>query len=368
MIKKQRVIITGPALKDPGGVASYYNAVLPFLNKTDKFDIEYVEIGSTAGRDTNLHFFIDQVRIWKLLKTNTPDLLHINPSMVFRSFIRDGFFIWLARRRLIPVMVFFHGWESSFEGKIKYFLKYYFDFTYKRANFFFVLASTFRDKLLSWGVRSPVVLTTTAVNEQLLKNFDFEKKMMSVERGDLIKILFMARLEYKKGVLDVLDAVLNMLKAGSRISLTIAGDGPAMKDIKDILENNIEQKKNIYIEGYVRGNEKSELLKTHHIFCFPTEYAEGMPISVLEAIVFGMPIITCAVGGLVDFFVNGKMGYMSETRDTDTIRSAIQELLDNRKKLTEMGRYNYKYGQEHFLASGAAKNLLEAYHAITISD
>jgi glycosyltransferase involved in cell wall biosynthesis len=230
-----------------------------------------------------------------------------------------------------------------------------------------VLAAAFKDKLLAWGVKSPVELVTTTVNVRLLDNFDVEEKMVSIVSDGSVKVLYMARLEHEKGVVDVLNAVLDMLKTGANISLTIAGDGPAMNEIREIMEDNKELNTHIDIVGDIRGEEKSKLLKTHHIFCFPTMYPEGMPISVLEAMSFGMPVITCAVGGLRDFFVDGKMGYMSENRDINSIKSALQGLLDDRSRLVEMGRYNYRYGQEHFLSTGAEKRLLEKYRAIMLA-
>jgi hypothetical protein len=94
--KKQRVMLTGPALRDLGGVASYYNAVLPGLKRSDEFDIDYLEIGSTFGQGSRLYFLKDQIKVWKLLRSDAPDILHVNASLNFSSFIRDGLIIWQA--------------------------------------------------------------------------------------------------------------------------------------------------------------------------------------------------------------------------------------------------------------------------------
>lgn len=48
------------------------------------------------------------------------------------------------------------------------------------------------------------------------------------------------------------------------------------------------------------------------IFFFPF-YGEGMPISVLEAMAFSMPVITRNVGGIKDFFINGEMGFCTDS-------------------------------------------------------
>ena len=82
-----------------------------------------------------------------------------------------------------------------------------------------------------------------------------------------------------------------------------------------------------------------------------------MPTSVLEAMCFGMPIVTRPVGGLVDFFENDKMGQMISSYDAADFIQPIETLLSNKEYAQSVMKYNHKYGTTHFLASQVSKRL-----------
>jgi glycosyltransferase involved in cell wall biosynthesis len=360
-MNRMDVLITGPSLRDEGGVANYYNAVLPFLKADNRFSVEYFEIGSTKGTFGPLHPLVDQVEFFNAIRRFRPTLVHVNPSLTFKSFIRDGLIIYQARRRGIPVIVFFRGWDNGMEARIDRRLGWFFRMTYARANGFIVLASRFKDKLIKWGVRVPVALETTTVPDGFVEGFSISDKSNSVKKSEITKILYMARLEREKGVIETLEAVTMLLGQGAPVSLTIAGDGPAMDDIRQFVANKAALNGRIDVVGYVRGQTKRDLLVKHHIFCFPSEYAEGMPNSVLEAMAFGMPVITCPIGGLVDFFENGRMGYLVQKRNASLVAEKLRMLLDDRETAANMSDYNHRFATRRFLASDVASRLGDMY-------
>ena len=360
-MNQMRVLITGPSLHDEGGVANYYNAVLPYLKDDARLSVEYFEIGSTRDAAGILHPFADQARFYQAVHKSRPDLVHINPSLTMKSFIRDGLLIYQARRRRIPVIVFFRGWDNGMEERIDRLLGWFFRMTYARANGFIVLASRFKDKLIKWGVVAPVILETTTVPDEFLEGFSIADKINSIKYADTAKILYMARLEREKGVIETLEAVKLLLEQNASVSLTIAGDGPAMRDIHQFVANMDELDGKINIVGYVRGQKKQELLAQHHIYCCPSEYGEGMPNSVLEAMALGMAVITCPVGGLADFFEDGRMGYLVYKRSASLIAEKLKMLLNDREKAANISDYNYRYAMRRFLASDVASRLGEMY-------
>ena len=99
----------------------------------------------------------------------------------------------------------------------------------------------------------------------------------------------------------------------------------------------------------------------HHLYCFPTYYGEGLPTSVLEAMAFGMPVVTRPVGGLADLFEDGKMGALVYGKNPDEIADCIEKIIVDKEKMADMARYNADYAQKHFLSSVVAKRLLNIY-------
>lgn len=358
------IFITGPSLADRGGVANYYNAVLPYLRQQDGLDIHYMEIGGTRSAGGILHPVADQIRYRRTLAGISPAVVHINPSLVPKSYIRDGLFVHQAKRLGYPVIVFFRGWDENFESAIKTKWLWFFRKTYLKADAFIVLASSFREKLKEWGVTAPILLGTTTVSSDLVRDFSITEKIERLAAKPVIKILFLARLEKEKGVMETMEAVTMLRARGKPVTLTIAGDGDFMDAVRRFTDRHDELKKFLFVVGDVRGDEKKSLLASHHIFCFPTTYAEGMPNSVLEAMAFGMPIITCPVGGLRDFFEDGKMGYLVKQRTTVDVANALERLIHDRKTIISMSSYNYYYATERFLAPGVANYLADIYRQV----
>ena len=358
---KKKVLITIPSLeKDQGGVANYYNAVLPHLYRSNDFEIEIFEIGSTHGKQKIFHQITDQVKFIRKIKSSCSDIVHVNPSLNLKSYIRDGLFIFWAKQFNIHTLVFFRGWEKKFAKQIKGLLKLFFNLTYKKANSFIVLASEFKKKLKSWGINQPVHLLTTAVDDALIKNFSIENKLKRLKLSGTIRILFLSRLETQKGIFETIDAFKLLLDKKYNIALSIAGDGSITKQVSKYIAK-LDLKNKICMLGYVRGKEKIKVFTEHDVYCFPTYHDEGLPNSVLEAMAFGMPVITTPVGGVKDFFVNEKMGYLCSVVNPEKIARGVETIICDKNRLCNIAFHNYSYAKQYFIAPIVADKLLNIY-------
>jgi len=362
-----RVLITGPSLQDQGGVANYYNAVYPRLTN-EAISVDYLEIGSTHGRGRVMHTIIDQVRFWRTLGRLDPHIVHLNPSLDLKSFLRDGVFIFLAKLRRRSILVFFRGWQEPFEIMVTGRFRWFFKLTYARADCFVVLAKVFAERLRDWGITKPVHIGTTVVADELLNELSIEKKVNSILRAENIRLVYLARLERQKGIMELIAAVEILLDRGVSLSLTIAGDGPLMSQVRRRVATLGQHQDKVTVVGYVRGLMKAEILRSHHVYCLPTQYGEGMPNSVLEAMGMGMPVVTCPVGGIADFFQNHKMGALLETTEPNSMANSIGSLIANRDNLATIATYNHSYARRHFLASTAAETLRAWYRNMDVFD
>jgi len=358
------VLITIPSLADKGGVAGYYNAILPLLEKEEGLNISYLEVGSTKDYLKIFHPLSDMIRFYSKLSNYTPDLVHVNPSLNLKSYIRDGVIIFLSKLKRVPVLVFFRGWAKSFEPIVENKLRWFFKKTYMKTDGFIVLASEFRERLLEWGIKVPVFMGTTVVDEKLTLDYSIEKKIKIIKNAPEKKILFISRIEKEKGIFETLDALNLLVKKGHDVSLTIAGEGPALNNAIKYVSKDKTLLDKVTFLGDVRGEKKKAIFESHHLCCFPSSYGEGMPTSVLEAMVFGMPIITRPVGGIKDFFENGKMGYITDSKDPDVIAELLEKIIIDKDKISEMARYNHFFAKKHFMAPKEAKRLINIYKII----
>ena len=136
------------------------------------------------------------------------------------------------------------------------------------------------------------------------------------------------------------------------IKFRVAGTGGELEKAKQYaIDNNIA----VDFLGNISGDTLINEFKAANIYILPTTHGEGMPTSVLEAMAFGVPVITRPVGGTCDFFENSKMGELIESLDPKEYAVAIDKYLNNPTFAKEVSTYNHKYAKEHFLASSVAK-------------
>ena len=355
-----KVLITVPRLNLPGGVASYFNSLRKELG-TDK---NYFEIGRTDDENGVLTVLkrvcVDNINFWRELNREKYELVHINPSLLIGSFFRDSLFLLLAWLHRTPVLVMFHGWDKAFERTIERYLLWLFRLVYKRATAFVVLANEFRDTLNRWSCAQLIIVETTVIDDAAV-HCDHEILRKNRRASLVFNVLFLARLEKAKGIYEALSAFALLKKEVPHARLIVAGDGPD----KVLAEEYAMAQRigDVEFVGFVTGKQKVDLFSRAHVYILPT-YEEGMPTSVLEAMAFGLPVITRPVGGLRDFFEDGRMGYLTQSLDPEVFAALTVKLASNIQQREAIGEYNQLYAEQRFAASKVAARVENIYASI----
>ncbi len=346
-----KLLINTPNLKELGGVANHYIGLRDYWSET----VLYNTVGKRGKWKGSGVFwlFIDILKFLIRLFFFRPDFVIINPSLGKNALVRDFIFLRISRLFGFKVTVFFHGFNLEYAKIIDY---KWVSKNINRAQLVLVLSGHFKDILKSWGVNIPIHLTTTKIDDKLINSFDVNKR-----DGVVKNILFLARVEKSKGVYETIETY-NLLKAKYPfLTLTIVGDGSELPQVrKYIREHKIDD---VRITGGLRSDALIKEYVNADLYLF-LSYGEGMPTTVLEAMAFGLPIFTRSVGGLVDFFDNGEMGYISDSLNPKDYFDAIMPYIENPNHTKDVAVYNAKYAKEHFMASKVARNmerLIEKY-------
>lgn len=340
-----KILINTPDIFLIGGVANHYYGLFPFWSAK----VDYNYIGGRKGIAGPLILPFDYAKFVFLCLFGKYHVIILNPSLNKTAITRDALFLKIASLLNKKCLVFWHGWDKIEEEKINAKpTKFYRQF--RKAMGFFVLSSEFETKLKQWGIDKPIWLTTTKVNDKLIEDFKIEDK-----KYDSFNLLYLARIEKEKGIFITLEAFEIILQTYPNCNLYVAGNGNASQEAKELVAK--KNLKNVYFLGNISGNELIKVFTSSSVYILPTSHGEGMPTSVLEAMAFGLPVITRPVGGLVDFFENGKMGYMLESLEAADFVKPVEELLSNPQMMSEIGRYNHEYAKKHFMASQVAKSL-----------
>ncbi|HPI00393.1 MAG TPA: glycosyltransferase, partial [Chitinophagaceae bacterium] len=146
----------------------------------------------------------------------------------------------------------------------------------------------------------------------------------------------------------------------NKIKLHIGGDGDVKKLLKIIQENDL---RNIveYL-GWVSNNEKNNLLLHSDIYMLPS-YAEGLPVSILEAMSYGMPIISTNVGGIPEIVKHQYNGLLFQPGDIDAIENALQFFINQPQKIEEYGNHSLELIQPYF-PKAVIEQLTQCYTSI----
>lgn len=343
------ILITTPKLSDIGGVSSFLNSLFRAFKTDEKRCFHPIEIG---GHGKNLLGpVLDQYRVRKA-STSSIDIGFVNPSLLSKSFFRDGLFCKNFVEKKIPFVVFFHGWDKEFERKVEQKYVEFFLNSFGKAQTIFVLCETFKAKLIEWGYQGEVVVETTIIDDDFNTGFTMEIRRERLSTNEHFKILFLARTEREKGIFETIEAFKNLLTSHPNLELYVAGEG---KDFSEVYEQTKDVKE-IHLLGYVQGEAKQKLLEHSDLYVLPS-YSEGLPISILEAMAFGLPIVTTPVGGLKGFFQNQKMGSFVKEKNTQDLHTTLNTMLKDKEMLLAQGAFNLNYAQEHLYGSMMAQRL-----------
>lgn len=144
------------------------------------------------------------------------------------------------------------------------------------------------------------------------------------EHSDIVRLLFVGRLDPVKGV-EFLLSTLDSLSHQYKFHLTILGTGPSEKQLKE----KYEQKDWITFRGFVPGNEVTEALMNHDIYCIPSLVAETYGLVTAQALQLGTPVIGSDIGGTSELIRDGVTGMLIPPGDRKAWAEALTRIFSN---------------------------------------
>ena len=153
---------------------------------------------------------------------------------------------------------------------------------------------------------------------------------------DVPVLVYHGRVDRRKGALDTLDAVANLVAEGRRLRLIVSGIGPDSGAVAARVQE-LGLEAHTKITGYADYAAAPSVYRRGDIFLSPT-YAEGFSNTILEAMASGLPVVSCFAVGVVDCLRDGENGLLVTPGDIPALTQAIARLLDDallRKRLAE---------------------------------
>jgi phosphatidylinositol alpha-mannosyltransferase len=175
-------------------------------------------------------------------------------------------------------------------------------------------------------------------------------------------ILFVGRLEDRKGLPDLLKAFRLIRKSGLEARLLVVGSGPQEREARRyVLTRGLQ---NVEFLGRVSDAEKAQLFKTADVFVSPATGRESFGIVLLEAMSAGTPIVCSDIHGYKGVVQRGAQALLTPPHDSKALAAAITEVLTDPVLRARLGASGLERAQQFSWEHVTAK--VEEYYGFVI--
>lgn len=325
--KRLRVLMIVPDPMVEGGIAAvtsgYYGSRLEQV-----CDVTYVQSYCDGSKWAKLGKALRAYREYRhLLRTQEFDVVHIHSSFGPSFYRKTPFILW-ASRRGIPVVNHIHGAEfgpfyaDASERKRALVRK-----VYGKCTRFIVLSQEWQE----WIAQIvPAERITVVPNYSAPVTESAARELWAARR---LQILFLGEIGQRKGAYDLPAVIRGVRAVMPQVRFVIGGSGD-IEGVRGMLD--AADRDAVEFPGWVRGEDKARLLRESSLYILPS-YNEGLPMSILDAMGYALPIVSTTVGGIPQLVTNGGNGMLTAPGDTKAMADAIVDILGTQGRAQAYG-------------------------------
>jgi len=298
---------------------------------------------------STLHDFKAVRTIRQILKQEKPVLVHCHSS-------KAGIIGRLAAHSCnIPAIFTAHGW--AFTDGVNLIKRKVYAFIENMAAYWtdrIICVSEYDRKL---GIRylsqhkDKMVTIHNGIPDMPKFVRDWEKHPV----GDVVNIIVVARFSPQKKNIEILQLLRRMLDSGFKITVTFVGDGPQLEQAKAEARDLCLEKEAIFLGA---RTDVAELLPKYDLFLLLSNW-EGFPISILEAMRAGIPVLASNVGGVNESVAHGRTGFLLE--DDADIEKYLGQGINKQDKVKELGEAGRRRFMQQFTVNKMLSQIVAVY-------
>ncbi len=348
-----QILFLGPNFKNPkGGVASVlseYNKIYPkayFIASTNLKNLLTKIFGTIWG----IFSFIFILSTRSQIK-----IIHIHGSS-YNSFYRKFIFFKISKLFNKTVVYHIHGGKYHlFYKNAKFITRQMIKNFINHSDCIICLSESWR-KVFELHFTPNKIVTIPNIIAKPKPEINKQSKNQHIK-----KFLFLGSINRNKGIwllLDVLRAHKSEVK--NKAVFYLGGHGEIGK-LKNLIQE-YDLNDVVKFIGWVSGEYKHKQLANSDIYILPSYY-EGLPISILEAMSYSLPILSTTVGGIPEIVTQAN-GVLFEPGNKEELWRAIKFLINSSNiKLVKMGEVSFQKVQPH-MPSAVLNNLNNVYHIL----
>jgi len=352
------VLVVGPSPEMTGGMASVVSQVSS-LDFRGNYRIELLPITvSTRESEPLAGRVLRHLGRVRLLRKRISELrvgiVHIHTCSGF-SFFRSLADLVVARNMGCRVILHIHGAAfDDFHESASPRQRLVIGWGLAHADRVIALSDGWREKLNRMSTRGKIVVVENAVDIPPSSNRE-------IVPGPC-RFVLLAKMDAWKGIDDLLDACALLHREGVWFDLTLAGPPGSAGD-----ESTLGKKIGIrrlgdvvrYV-GTVQGDEKRDLLGKADVYVQPS-HNEGMPISLLEALASGLPVVATRVGAVPEVLTDNREGFLIPPHQPVALAESMRELALDAHRRLDMSRASYRLARTRFSTTRLCDDLMSLY-------
>jgi nucleoside-diphosphate-sugar epimerase/glycosyltransferase involved in cell wall biosynthesis len=336
-LRRLRVIVLTPGVNGMGGISRMMDWVAEEIGRRPSAEVDLIQV-STRGDKLYLRPFLflsSIARVASACVLRRCDLLHVNlasQGSTYRKLVLAG----IARLTGTPYVVHLHGGSyREFWAGLPSRVASLVDDLFCNARRVVVLGSSWAS-LVSGRVpeaRSRITVLPNAVPRPS-RAVD-----RTVDRSPLT-VVFIGRLNAAKGVPELVEALSRIRSLGGW-NAVLAGDGEVERTREAIRVAGLADR--VSVPGWLDPGEVDALWQRAGILVLPS-FIENLPLSIIEAFSYGVPVISTPVGSISELVDHGRTGLLVPAGDVDALVAALRRLVEDPglcAKLAAEGRAEY---------------------------
>ena len=326
------VLMIAPNTDVKGGIST---VVLSILHSKLSIDNKFWIVSTHTDGNRLYKAYVAMSGVLKsllILKNKQIDVVHIHGSDII-STTRKSLFFRIAKIFHKKIIYHFHGaffYEQYIGGP--WFIKKNARSVFEKSDHVVCLSESWKEIIGNIAPTAKITVIPNAV-EVTVDRKTYDKKNRSQ-----FNIVFLGKIGQRKGVFDLIKCVKNLKEQGIKIKLYIGGNGDVGKLHKEVEEKKLGDV--VSYLGWISRRQRDELFCITDLFVLPS-YAEGMPMSILEAMAFGLPVIATSVGGVPELVDDGETGLLFEPGNILDMELKIKKIYEDELLRNKMGNAGY---------------------------
>jgi glycosyltransferase involved in cell wall biosynthesis len=330
-------------------------------NTEASFNVAYVssiELTGYIGLQSKLSMRYP-FEFYKLVNDIDPDVIHLHNRFFFTSIASVLASAFSPSIRDIPLVTTFHlGDIGHLDGLGGVVASVYDKMATKalttKSESVITVSDSIVDEVLPNSTKSVVVPNGVDASE-------FTPGSFSVDNPT---VLFVGRLVENKGPLEFVRAAEKLRNAHPEVTFKMIGTGPLQAKIEESL---LDHGNSDLLETVEYVESMPETMADADIFCRPS-YSEGLPLTLLEAMASGLPVVVSDVAGVGDILDDGDTGLLVKPGNVDTLVSNLDYLLENPDEAIAMGERARETVLDGYTWDSRSESVVEIYSEILKSD